>query len=45
MFNKITGSDRIASSFGKTLKVEDMLGYWTADVEEFRKLSSKYYLY
>lgn len=45
MFNKVCGTDLITKTFGKTLKVKDIYNYWAKDVEEFRNLSEKYYLY
>ncbi|MBQ5581803.1 MAG: DUF1343 domain-containing protein [Bacteroidales bacterium] len=45
MFNKVTGTDFISTTFGKTMKVADIFSYWTGDVNDFKVLSKKYYLY
>lgn len=45
MFNKVCGTDFVSTEFGKRFRVSDILGYWTADVEDFRTLSEKYYIY
>ena len=45
MFDIVCGTDYVRINFGKRLKVEDIEAYWSKDVENFRKLSSKYYLY
>jgi len=45
MINKVTGSDHVSSIFGKTMKVSSILDYWNADVDDFRKLAKRYYLY
>lgn len=45
MFDKVTGSDYVRTAFGLSYKVASIKGYWEADVEGFRKLSQKYYLY
>ena len=45
MFNKVCGSDFVSKTFSKRLKVEDIAGFWNADVADFRLLSENYYLY
>ena len=45
MFNKVCGTNYVSNTFGKTCKVADIEGYWTKDVEDFRELSKKYYIY
>ncbi|MCQ2177009.1 MAG: DUF1343 domain-containing protein [Bacteroidales bacterium] len=45
MFDKVSGSDYIRTTFGQSLRVKDILDYWHKDVEEFKALSAKYYLY
>ena len=45
MFNKVTGTDFISTTFGKTMKVADIFSYWTGDVSDFKALSKKYYIY
>lgn len=41
----VCGTDQIRLSFGKNFLVSDMIEYWNKDVEHFRELSKKYYLY
>lgn len=41
----VCGTDRIRNTFSQSFKVEDILDYWMKDVEDFKALSSKYYLY
>ena len=45
MFDIVCGTDYVRESFGKRLKVTDIEAYWSKDVEDFRRLSRKYYLY
>lgn len=45
MFNKVCGTDFVSTEFGKRFQVSDIIGYWTADVEDFKALSQKYYIY
>ena len=45
MFDKVCGTDYVRTTFGKRLKVEDIVDYWSKDVEAFKKLSRKYWLY
>lgn len=45
MFNKVCGSDYVSTVFGGSMKVSDILEYWNADVDAFKRLSAKYYLY
>ena len=45
MLDIVCGTDYVRLQFGKQLKVEDILPWWTKDADAFRKLSSKYYLY
>jgi len=45
MIDKVTGSDFVRVNFGKRLKVDDIKEYWDKDVEDFKKLSEKYYIY
>ena len=45
MFDKCCGSDYVRKTFGNSFKVADFLEYWNKDVEDFRTVSSKYYLY
>ena len=39
------GSDQIRLRFVKNYKVADMIDYFNKDVEAFKAVSSKYYLY
>lgn len=45
MFDLVCGTDYVRKEFGKCLEVEDILGRWTRDVDGFKTLSQKYYLY
>ncbi|MBQ0087510.1 MAG: DUF1343 domain-containing protein [Bacteroidales bacterium] len=45
MVDKVCGSDFVQKTFSRTFKVSDIREYWFKDVESFRKLSEKYYLY
>ena len=45
MFDKVCGSKEIRERFTKRYRVEDMADYWNKDVDDFKKLSSKYYIY
>lgn len=45
MFDKVLGTSKIRELFMKNLKVDDILPYLNKDIENFRTLSKKYYLY
>lgn len=45
MFDKVCGSDYIRLTFGASMKVDSIKEYWNSNVEEFRELSKRYYLY
>lgn len=45
MFDQVSGSDQIRLLFSKRHKFQDIKEYWYKDVDEFRNLSKKYYLY
>jgi len=45
MFDKVCGTSKIRELFTQRMKYEDIHSYLMKDVEAFRKLSSKYYLY
>lgn len=45
MFDKVSGTDQIRKLFTKRHNVEDIIEYWYKDVNSFRDLSSKYYIY
>lgn len=45
MFDKVLGTNKIRELFIKNNKVSDIIPYLNKDVEKFRTLSKKYYLY
>jgi uncharacterized protein YbbC (DUF1343 family) len=45
MFDLVSGSDYIRTEFSKRHKFSDIKDYWYKDVESFRELSKKYYMY
>ena len=45
MFDKVLGTSKIRELFMQNLKVDDILPYLNKDIENFRTLSKKYYLY
>lgn len=45
MFNKVCGSDYVMKNFSTRMKVSEIYGYWTAESEAFKDMSSAYYLY
>lgn len=45
MFDKVCGTSKIRELFTKRMRYEDIQSYLMKDVDAFRKLSSKYYLY
>ncbi|WP_455592510.1 exo-beta-N-acetylmuramidase NamZ family protein [Bacteroides sp.] len=45
MFDKVSGSNQIRERFSKRNRWEDVRDYWYKDVDAFRQLSKKYYLY
>ena len=45
MFDKVCGSKQIRALFSKRCCWEDVRGYWYKDVNTFKQLSKKYYLY
>lgn len=45
MTDQVCGTDYVRNTFGKNFKVADIIDYWMKDVEEFKKISKKYYLY
>ena len=45
MFDKVSGTDQIRLRFAKNNSVADIKDYWNKDVENYRKMSKKYYLY
>lgn len=45
MFNKVCGTDYVTSTFGVSLKVDDIYGYWNSDISDYAELSDKYKIY
>lgn len=45
MFDLVSGSKQIRERFSKNHNWEDIRDYWYKDVDSFRQLSKKYYLY
>ncbi|MCU6768590.1 DUF1343 domain-containing protein [Barnesiella propionica] len=45
MFDKVCGSDQIRKRFSRNYRFDDIRDYWYKDVDNFKKLSRKYYLY
>lgn len=45
MLDIVCGTDYVRTTFGKRLKVEDILEYWNRDVDDFKAVSQQYYLY
>ena len=45
MFDKVSGSNNIREKFKVNHLFSDIKDYWYKDVDSFRKLSKKYYLY
>jgi uncharacterized protein YbbC (DUF1343 family) len=45
MFDKVCGSDQIRLLFSKNNSFADIKDYWYKDVEHYKKISKKYYLY
>lgn len=45
LFDKVLGTRYIRDTFSKNHKFSDIEDYWNKDVEDFKKLSEKYYMY
>lgn len=45
MFDKVCGTDYVRKTFARTLEVSAIIDYWSKDVEAFRALAKKYYIY
>lgn len=45
MFDKVSGSDQIRLRFAVNHSFSDIKDYWNKDIESYRNLSKKYYLY
>lgn len=41
----VCGTDYVRNTFGQNFKVSDIIDYWNKDVQAFKSLSRKYYLY
>ena len=45
MFDLVSGTNFIREKFSETKQYKDIEAYWNKDVENFKELSKKYYLY
>ena len=45
LFDKVCGSDYVRRIFGRRYKFSDIEEYWHKDVQPFRRMSKKFYLY
>jgi Uncharacterized protein conserved in bacteria len=45
MFDKVSGTKNIREIFSNNNNAKEVISYWNKDVEAFKKLSKKYYLY
>lgn len=45
MLDIVCGTDYVRVKFGERMKVEDIVEYWNKDIDSFRTVSQKYYLY
>ncbi len=45
LFDKVCGTTRIRTDFGRNYLVSDIIDYWSKDVSSFRALSRRYWLY
>jgi len=45
MFDKVSGTKNIREIFSNNNNAKEIISYWNKDVEAFKKLSKKYYLY
>ena len=45
MFDRVCGTDKIRTTLSQNYQVADIIDYWNKDVESFKVLSAKYYLY
>ncbi len=45
MLDKVCGTDRIRLQFSRRMKVDDIIGWWTKDEDDFRAVSAKYHIY
>ncbi len=45
MFDKVCGSNQVRNLFSPSFKVDDVKDFWMKDVQDFKDLSKKYYIY
>ena len=45
MFDRVCGTDKIRTTLSQNYQVADIIDYWNKDVESFKALSAKHYLY
>jgi uncharacterized protein YbbC (DUF1343 family) len=45
MFDLVSGTNFIREKFSETKQYKDIEAHWNKDVESFKELSKKYYLY
>ena len=45
LFDKVCGTDYIRKTLSQSYRVSDIVDYWRKDEDDFRALSSNYYLY
>ncbi len=45
MLDIVCGTDYVRTTFGKRLKVSDIVDFWNKDTEDFKTVSRQYYLY
>ena len=45
MLHKVCGTDYVRIQFAKRQKVEDIIDWWSKDIDGFRTLAQRYYLY
>lgn len=45
MFDKVCGSNQVRLKFVENYRFDDIKEYWNKDVDSFKKISKKYYLY
>jgi uncharacterized protein YbbC (DUF1343 family) len=45
MFDKVAGSDNVRKLISKRFKYDDLKTFFDKDIEKFRRISKKFYLY
>lgn len=45
MFDKVCGTDQVRKRFSETFRVDSILGYWRGDIDAWKSLSRRYWLY